>query len=220
MRGLLIAIMLVVAATGISVWPVSAWAQAQAETVASTEAATDTAEASLWAQLQASLAQGMGREPQLMLAAMVLAGLLPVASLVMLASRFGVRFWATPRREKFTQVAMAPAHTRQQISEIRGAMPLLDVIGDDADVHRIDGNMIRIGRHEENDIRLASQTVHRYHAVVHKTPEQSFVITDLSGPEGNGVVVNAERVDQAALAAGDLIELGDVRLRFRFGEAH
>jgi pSer/pThr/pTyr-binding forkhead associated (FHA) protein len=157
-----------------------------------------------------------------MLVAAVLGGLLPIVSLLALASRFGVRRWLVRKPETFTQVEMAPAITRPQVREIRGQLPLLDVIGigTDADVHRIDSSMIRIGRHEENDIRLASQTVHRYHAVLHRTSEQKFVITDLSGPQGNGVVVNAERVDQAALAAGDLIELGDVRLRFRFGEAH
>ncbi len=212
MRGNLIALTLVIAA------PALAHAQTQSGAVA--ETAGDVAPASLWTVLQTNLAQGFGHEPQLMLAGAVLVGLLPVISLLALASRFGMRWFASPRREIFTHVAMAPAVTRQQVSELRGAMPLLDVIGEDADVHRIDGNMIRIGRHEENDIRLASQTVHRYHAVLHKTPEQSFVITDLSGPEGNGVVVNAERVDQAALAAGDLIELGDVRMRFRYGEAH
>jgi FHA domain len=184
------------------------------------QAASD--DAGLLVRMQAMLSDGMDREPQLMIAAAMLGGLLPVVSLLALASRFGFLRWNRAKPEVYSEIEMAPAVTRQQVREIRGQLPLLDVIGTgaDADVHRIDSNMIRIGRHEENDIRLASQTVHRYHAVLHRTPEQKFVITDLSGPGGNGVVVNAERVDQAPLAAGDLIELGDVRLRFRFGEAH
>ena len=212
MRGLIIVLFLAFAAPALIAAP--AVGQAIADPVA------EQADASLWARIESGFTQGAGREPQLMIVAAILGGLLPVVSLFALASRFGFKRWAARKRETFTQVAMAPAVTRQQVSEIRGQLPLLDVIGQDADVHRIDGNMTRIGRHEENDIRLASQTVHRYHAVLHRTPEQKFVITDLSGPEGNGVVVNAERVDQIALAAGDLIELGDVRMRFRFGEAH
>jgi FHA domain len=210
MRGLIVAVLIAVATP--------AWAQQAPEL-----AADQPAETTLWSRVETGLTQGFGREPQLMLAAAVLGGLLPVVSLMALVSRFGVRRWTARRPEPavVSDIAVAPAIARSPpISDIRGQLPLLDVIGQDADVHRIDGNMIRIGRHEENDIRLASQTVHRYHAVLHRTPEQKFVITDLSGPAGNGVLVNAERVEQAALAAGDLIELGDVRLRFRFGEAH
>ena len=212
MRGLIIAFFLALAAPALILSP--AVGQAAADPV------LEQVDNSLWSRIESGFTQGAGREPQLMIVAAILGGLLPVVSLFALASRFGFKRWTARKPETFTQVAMAPAVTRQQVSEIRGQLPLLDVIGQDADVHRIDGNMTRIGRHEENDIRLASQTVHRYHAVLHRTPEQKFVITDLSGPEGNGVVVNAERVDQIALAAGDLIELGDVRMRFRFGEAH
>jgi FHA domain len=214
MRGIIVALALLIAA------PCVMASAAAAQTVA--ETAVAPGEAALWTRVQAAFTEGSGKEPQLMLVAAVLGGLLPVLSLAALASRFGVRRWVARRPETFAQIEMAPAITRPQVREIRGQLPLLDVIGigADADVHRIDSSMIRIGRHEENDIRLVSQTVHRYHAVLHRTSEQKFVITDLSGPQGNGVVVNAERVDQAALAAGDLIELGDVRLRFRFGEAH
>jgi len=214
MRGAIIAFLLLFFTPAVSVTPVLAQTAA--------EATPEPVETTSWTRLQSAVGQGLGKEPQLMLAVAILGGVLPIVSLLALASRFGARRWMGRNREQFTHVAMAPAVTRQQVSEVRGQLPLLDVIGagTDADVHRIDSSMIRIGRHEENDIRLASQTVHRYHAVLHRTPELKFVITDLSGPEGNGVLVNAERVEQMALSAGDLIELGDVRLRFRFGEAH
>ena len=74
--------------------------------------------------------------------------------------------------------------------------------------------MLSIGRHEDNAIRLPDPTVHRYHAVIHWTPETSYMITDLSGDSGNGVLVNGTRISQAALAGGDVIELGQVKLRF------
>ncbi|MEZ5775279.1 MAG: FHA domain-containing protein [Hyphomicrobiaceae bacterium] len=84
----------------------------------------------------------------------------------------------------------------------------------------LQGTMVRIGRHEENDIRLASKTVHRYHAVVHVTPERDYVLTDLSGSGGNGIIVNGARVEQAQLRPGDVVEVGEVRLRFQLAARH
>ncbi len=140
-----------------------------------------------------------------MLVAAVLGGLLPILSLVVLVSRFGSRRWAMRKAESFTQVEMAPALTRPQVREIRGQLPLLMSSGSvlDADVHRIDSNMIshRTPRRERHPPRQPDRAPLPCGAT--QTPEQKSVITDLSGPEGNGVVVNAERVEQAALAAGD-----------------
>ncbi len=74
--------------------------------------------------------------------------------------------------------------------------------------------LVRIGRHEDNDIRLAHASVHRHHALIHRTSEDEYVIVDLSGREGNGVLVNGQRMPEARLAAGDEIVLGTVSLRF------
>ena len=76
------------------------------------------------------------------------------------------------------------------------------------------GQTIRIGRHEDNDIRLADSSVHRYHAVIQRTAEEGFVITDVSGKEGNGVRINGARTAQAQLEDGDVIELGRAKLKF------
>ena len=76
------------------------------------------------------------------------------------------------------------------------------------------GQTIRIGRHEDNDIRLADSSVHRYHAVIQRSGEEDFVITDVSGKEGNGIRINGTRQAQAQLVDGDLIELGRARLKF------
>ena len=72
----------------------------------------------------------------------------------------------------------------------------------------------RIGRHQDNDIRLPDSSVHRHHAVIERTSEEEFVITDLSGKDGNGVRVNGERLDRAHLVDGDVIELGRTKLKF------
>ena len=76
------------------------------------------------------------------------------------------------------------------------------------------GETIRIGRHEDNDIRLADSSVHRYHAVIQRTAEEGYVITDVSGKEGNGVRINGARAAQAHLVDGDVIELGRAKLKF------
>ncbi|MCB1521318.1 MAG: FHA domain-containing protein [Hyphomicrobiaceae bacterium] len=70
----------------------------------------------------------------------------------------------------------------------------------------------RVGRHRENEICLMNMSVHRRHAVVHVSQDGVFSIHDLGTK--NGVVVNGVRYNQRDLADGDLIELGEVKLRF------
>jgi hypothetical protein len=80
--------------------------------------------------------------------------------------------------------------------------------------HGIGRGVVRIGREGDNDICLTDQTVHRYHAAIHRTDDAEFVITDLSSAGGNGVTVNGRRISEARLRDGDRIELGLARLRF------
>ena len=81
----------------------------------------------------------------------------------------------------------------------------------------INGPIVRIGRHEENEIRLSDTTVHNHHAVLGRCPGGEFRITDLSGDNGNGVFLNGSRVMEATLGDGDIVELGKELLRFRQG---
>lgn len=94
--------------------------------------------------------------------------------------------------------------------EVEGAAPRRFVIPRD---------MFRIGREDDNDIRIPSGAVHRYHAAIHREDYDGWHITDLSGVEGNGIVVNGRRCSDAALHDGDVIELGPGKLRFRAGFA-
>jgi len=80
-------------------------------------------------------------------------------------------------------------------------------------------DMLRIGREDDNDIRIPSGSVHRYHAAIHREDYDDWHITDLSGVEGNGLIVNGRRCCEARLSDGDLIQLGPGRLRFRAGFA-
>jgi pSer/pThr/pTyr-binding forkhead associated (FHA) protein len=90
----------------------------------------------------------------------------------------------------------------------------VEVMGIAGERHVIGRTMVRIGREEDNDICLSAHTVHRYHAVIRRTTDGDVVITDLSGDEGNGVLVNGVRVTEARLTKGDMINVGEVKLRF------
>jgi hypothetical protein len=83
----------------------------------------------------------------------------------------------------------------------------------------LSSRLIHIGRHQDNDVRLPDTSVHRYHAVIERTLEEAFVITDLSGKDGNGVRINGERLSRAQLTDGDVIELGRTRLKFESAQA-
>lgn len=71
---------------------------------------------------------------------------------------------------------------------------------------------VRVGRHRENEVCLLNNSVHRRHAILHVAQDGTFSIHDLGTK--NGVSVNGKRVDQHNLASGDVIELGEVKLRF------
>jgi pSer/pThr/pTyr-binding forkhead associated (FHA) protein len=74
--------------------------------------------------------------------------------------------------------------------------------------------MVRIGREADNDICLQEKTVHRYHAVIRRTTDGEVIITDLSGPDGNGVLVNGTRIGEGRLKRGDVLAIGEVKLNF------
>jgi hypothetical protein len=76
------------------------------------------------------------------------------------------------------------------------------------------GQVARIGRHRDNDIRLGDRSVHRRHAVIERTPDEAFLIIDVSGKGGGGVRVNGQRTERVQLADGDVIELGRAKLKF------
>jgi hypothetical protein len=74
--------------------------------------------------------------------------------------------------------------------------------------------LLRIGRQDDNDVVIPDDSVHRHHALVHRTPDAHYVIVDLSGRAGNGVLVNGERLAESRLHDGDRILLGEVAMKF------
>jgi hypothetical protein len=95
----------------------------------------------------------------------------------------------------------------------------LETMDGDAARHPLQTTNVRVGRHRDNDICLENDSISRRHAVLHYNAEtRRFVITDLGA--GNGVVVNKTRYKSRELNDGDMVELGEVRLRFRAEHAN
>lgn len=74
--------------------------------------------------------------------------------------------------------------------------------------------ILQIGQHADNDVCLGDAGLDHHHAVIERTLSTGFVITDVSHPDGPGLLVNGERRMSARLASGDVVELGSATLRF------
>lgn len=70
----------------------------------------------------------------------------------------------------------------------------------------------RIGRSSDNEMTLEDNSVSRRHAEIQRTPEGVFVVIDRNSM--NGIFVNGEKVGRRELQEGDIIEIGDIHLRF------
>jgi hypothetical protein len=90
----------------------------------------------------------------------------------------------------------------------------LEAVDGSAARHPLRTTNVRVGRHRDNDICLQNDSISRRHALLHyNTETRRFVITDLGA--GNGVVVNKTKYKSRELNDGDVVELGEVRLRYR-----
>jgi len=74
-----------------------------------------------------------------------------------------------------------------------------------------DGSTIHIGRAASNDITLPHSSISRSHAVL-EGKRDNWVVKDQHS--ANGVLVNGVRIERAELRSGDVIGLGDIKLRF------
>jgi len=70
----------------------------------------------------------------------------------------------------------------------------------------------KIGRFRGNDVALHDPAVSRYHAEIRFNDAGEFMIADLGSK--NGIMVNDEEVYERVLHDQDIIEIGDIRLRF------
>jgi len=80
----------------------------------------------------------------------------------------------------------------------------------------LESDTTRLGRHPESEIFLDDVTVSRRHAVIHRQPE-GYEISDAGSL--NGTYLDHERVDRAALADMQEIQVGRFVLTFVLGGA-
>ena len=65
---------------------------------------------------------------------------------------------------------------------------------------------IAVGRHDTNDIQLASRTVSNFHAeVMHE--EGRLVLRDLGST--NGTYINEAKIHEAQISSGDCVRIGN-----------
>jgi pSer/pThr/pTyr-binding forkhead associated (FHA) protein len=83
--------------------------------------------------------------------------------------------------------------------------------GSDVVLLPLDGDLMHIGRSPSSEIVLDDASVSRRHALITRRGDRTVILDDRSR---NGIVVNGARVQDAALADGDEIALGNVALRY------
>jgi len=88
----------------------------------------------------------------------------------------------------------------------------IDAMDGSGTIYYLDKDATRIGRGDDNEITFNNNSISTHHAEIHKRREGDVFIVDLAST--NGVYLNEDKVTKATLKDGDLIELGDVRLRF------
>lgn len=77
--------------------------------------------------------------------------------------------------------------------------------------HLISSATFRIGRLDDNDLMLQDPSVSRHHAEIRRRRDGSYHVLDLDSM--NGVFVNGKKVREAELNPGDVLDVGDVRMR-------
>lgn len=97
-------------------------------------------------------------------------------------------------------------------ASITPAIAWLEMCDDIQTRHPVTLSTVKIGRGQHNDLVLRNDSVSGNHCVISRTREGHWSITDLNS--GNGVIVNGKRVAQAPLSHGDVVELGDLKMRF------
>jgi hypothetical protein len=119
---------------------------------------------------------------------------------------------ALQRRDEMTEVGAVAGH-----DDIPAGGKAWIEVGEGTAPVVFSGELLRIGRHSDNDIALDHASVHRHHALIQRTPDDEFILIDLTAGQGNKPLLNGKAVERAWLAAGDRISLGDAELTFRLG---
>ncbi len=74
---------------------------------------------------------------------------------------------------------------------------------------RLDEDPITIGRHPDNRLRIKDDMASRHHCIIEPFESGKFRVRDLGSR--NGTKVNGQKIDEALLQPGDLIQIGQLR---------
>lgn len=113
-----------------------------------------------------------------------------------------------------TKVASPVAEATQKASPAQASIPeaSLLLIEGELDEPEINlGESLSIGRSPSNDLVLKESKISRQHASIHYR-EGAFWLVDLKS--SNGVYVNDQRLEEAALKDGDEIKIGSFKFQF------
>lgn len=78
----------------------------------------------------------------------------------------------------------------------------------------LDSEVVRVGRHPDNDVFLDDVTVSRKHAEFHRQ-DGAYSVKDTGSL--NGTYVNGKSIDVSALKRGDEVQVGKFKLVFLLG---
>lgn len=92
------------------------------------------------------------------------------------------------------------------------AFAWLEMCDDKKTRYAVSLTSVKIGRGQQNDIVFRNDSVSGNHCLVFRDKQGAWTIKDLSS--GNGVIVNELKVAEQVLKTGDVIELGDLKMRF------
>ncbi len=90
---------------------------------------------------------------------------------------------------------------------------LLEELSGQGVIHHVQKQASRIGRAADNDVCLRNNSVSAYHAELNVRRDGSLVLIDLGS--SNGIYLNGKKIGSETVGFGDLIELGEVRLRLQ-----
>lgn len=79
--------------------------------------------------------------------------------------------------------------------------------------------IVRIGREIDNDLCLSDPTIHRYHAVLERSPDAEYMISYIGDPDRDGLFINGRAAQRQRLSGGEVLEIGAIKLRFTLSPA-
>jgi len=108
---------------------------------------------------------------------------------------------------------IAPQFAAPAVGGARKPLAWLEMMDAEGSREAISTTNLRIGRGKDNDLVLSNKSVSSHHCVIQQARDGTWSINDLKS--GNGVYVNDRRVEHNKILDGDVVELGEVKMRFR-----